>query len=261
MSADARPAHLTEAALSGLSKGLDTGMVLAAGLGSRMRPLTEHKPKPLLEVAGRSLFDRSLDRLGEVGVSRVVANLHYLPEQIREHWAAHPHSGMALAFSDESARLLDTGGGVRAALPLLDRPAFYTINGDNVWTAPEALGPLAGAWDPARMDALLLLVPIERTHGYTRAGDFSVDAAGRLVRRGAAARAPLVYTGAQVLSAGAFADAPEAPFSLNLVWDRLIASGRAFGCVCAGDWVDVGTPEGLQLATDLVSHSVECSTY
>ncbi len=236
---------------------LDAGMVLAAGLGTRMRPLTEHRPKPLLEVAGRCLLDRALDRLIEIGVRRAVVNLHYLGDQVRAHCArAWPPGGpLDLRLSDETDQLLETGGGAKAALPLIDRPAFYTINGDNVWSAPRALGPLADAWDPARMDALLLLIPIARTRGYTRAGDFALDAAGRLIRRGTAPSAPLVYTGAQIISARAFASAPSGPFSMNRIWDALIAEGRAYGCLADGDWVDVGAPPGLALAEDLVLSS------
>lgn len=235
---------------------LDAGMVLAAGKGTRMRPLTDHTPKPLLPVAGRTLLDRALDRLVEVGISRAVVNLHHLPEQMIAHCAARAAEPPEIRLSDETGALLETGGGVRAALPLLGGPAFLTINGDNIWTAPRALAPLRAAWDPERMDALLLLIPVARTVGYTRAGDFSLTEDGRLIRRGEAPIAPYVYTGAQVLTARSFEEAPDGAFSLNLIWDRLIRAGRAYGCLAEGDWVDVGTPEGLRLAEDLVSNGV-----
>lgn len=223
---------------------IDTAMVLAAGLGTRMRPLTEHTPKPLIPIAGRTLLDRALDRAAEIGARRAVVNLHHLPAQMRAHLAERPDT----VLSDETDLLLDTGGGVKRALPLIKREAFLVSNSDNVWTGPRAFAPLIETWRPEAMDALLLLVPIEATEGYTRAGDFTLDAAGRLARRGDAPRAPLVYTGAQILSARAFDGAPEGAFSLNLVWDRLIAEGRAFGCVHEGGWIDVGTPEGIAVA-------------
>ena len=219
-------------------------MILAAGLGTRMRHLTADRPKPLVPVLGRTLIDRTLDRVTEAGIDAAVVNLHYHPAMLRAHLA-----GRKVIFSDETDELLETGGGVAKALPLLgDRP-FMVVNSDNVWLGKNALLPLVEAWDAARMDALLLLVPVERAIGYSRAGDFSLDG-GRLVRRGEAARAPLVFTGAQILSPALFDDVPEGPFSLNLVWDRAIAAGRAFGIGHPSGWCDVGTPEGLSEAED-----------
>jgi MurNAc alpha-1-phosphate uridylyltransferase len=209
-----------------------------------MRHLTADRPKPLVPVLGRTLIDRTLDRVTEAGIDAAVVNLHYHPAMLRAHLA-----GRKVIFSDETDELLETGGGVAKALPLLgDRP-FMVVNSDNVWLGKNALLPLVEAWDAAAMDALLLLVPVERAIGYSRAGDFSLDG-GRLVRRGEAARAPLVFTGAQILSPALFDDVPEGPFSLNLVWDRAIAAGRAFGIGHPGGWCDVGTPEGLSEAED-----------
>lgn len=224
-------------------------IALAAGYGTRMRPLTDTTPKPLLKVGRRALLDRTIDRLEEVGVRRLVVNVHHHAEQMERHLNAHPR----VRISDERAELLETGGGVRRALPLLDAEAFYVANSDNVWIGPRAFAPLAEAWRPDQMDALLLLVPIERAYGYTRPGDFVLGDDGRLVRRGDAPRAPFVYSGAQILSARLFETAPDGAFSLNVVWDRALVAGRAFGVVHHGGWVDVGTPDGLALADRAVS--------
>jgi MurNAc alpha-1-phosphate uridylyltransferase len=216
-------------------------MVLAAGKGTRMRELTRARPKPLLEVAGRALLDHALDRVAEVRPARIVVNVHYLAGQVEAHLA-----GRDVLISDERAALLETGGGVRRALPLLGAGPAFVVNSDSVWTGGAPLPALAAAWDPARMDGLLLLVPREAARGYTRPGDFFLGEDGRLARRGGAERAPYVYTGAQIVRAGAFAVGPETgAFSANLVWDRMLAAGRLFGAVHRGGWVDVGTPEGL----------------
>ena len=220
-------------------------MVLAAGLGRRMMPLTADRPKPMVEALGVPLIDRTLDRLLELGVSRAVVNLHYLPGVLTRHLAGR--AAPRLAFSDETDLLMDTGGGIAQALPQLGSAPFLAVNSDNIWTGARPLAALIEAWDDASMDALLLMVPRERAIGYTRAGDFELDE-GRLRRRGEAPSAPYVFTGAQIVHPRAFADVPEGPFSMNLVWDRLIASDRARGVVQRGGWCDVGTPEGLRLA-------------
>lgn len=222
-----------------------TAMVLAAGFGTRMGALTAAKPKPMLPVNGRPLIDHALDRCVEAGVRRAVVNLHYRGDQIRDHLAKR--TGLSVLFSEE-AEILETGGGVIHAAPLLGADPFYTINSDAIWAGPQPLPCLAAAWDDDRMDALLLLVRRQDAVGYTRAGDFELTA-GRPVRRGAAASAPYVYTGAQILSPRALRHAPpQAAFSLNLIWDALLASGRLFAVVHDGPWVDVGTPDGLTLA-------------
>jgi MurNAc alpha-1-phosphate uridylyltransferase len=218
--------------------------VLAAGLGTRMRPLTETRPKALLEVGGRTLLDHALDRVAEAGVARAVVNAHHLAPMIHARVAARARPPETIV-SDESGLLLDTGGGAKAALPLLGPAPFFAVNSDAIWTGPAPLPALAAAWDPARMDALLLLVPRARARAYTRPGDFSLDADGQPRRRGEAPSAPFVYTGAQIIAPSAFAGAPEGPFSTNLVWDRLMTAGRLFAVVHQGGWVDVGTPAGL----------------
>jgi MurNAc alpha-1-phosphate uridylyltransferase len=210
-----------------------------------MGALTRDRPKPLIEVAGRALIDHALDHVAAAGIARAVVNLHYLGGQIREHLGAR--TAPEVIFSEE-AEILETGGGIVQALPLLGPSPFVTVNSDAIWTAPDPLAVLMAAWDPARMDAVLHLVPREAAIGYTRAGDFFCDADGRLTRRGNRSDAPYVFTGAQMITPEAFAGAPEGAFSTNIIWDRLIARGRLFGVVQAGSWVDVGTPDGLLLA-------------
>lgn len=226
--------------------GPDTAMVLAAGLGTRMKPLTNDCPKPLLKASGRTLVDRTLDAVEAIGVERAVVNLHYLPEMMRAHLGARPTP--AIEFSDESGLLLETGGGVVKALPMLGRDPFVIINSDNIWLGDNPLHGLKGAWQPDIMDVLLLLVPVETAVGYTRSGDFSLDERNHLVRRGERKTAPLVFSGAQIIKPEVFMNAPEGAFSLNVIWDKLIARGRAFGIVHDHGWCDVGTPGGLNLA-------------
>lgn len=231
-------------------KAPDAGMVMAAGRGTRMGALTERTPKPLLTVAGRPLIDHALDHLAAAGVRRAVVNLHHLGAMIRAHLAER--ATPEIVFSEE-AELLETGGGVAKALPLLGPRPFYVMNADAVWTGPPPLPPLAAMWDGERMGALLHLARRQDAIGYTRGGDFRLGADGRLTRRGGAAAAPYVFTGAQIVAPEAFADAPAGAFSTNLVWDRLIAAGRLFGVVHGGAWVDVGTPEGLRLAGEALA--------
>lgn len=228
-------------------------MVLAAGRGTRMRPLTDTRPKPLIEVAGRALIDHALDRVDAAGIPRAVVNIHHHADQMEAHLAGRARP--AVTLSDERAELLETGGGVARALPLLCAPAFFVLNSDAIWAGPEPLARLAEAWAamPADTAALMLLVPRADAAGYTRAGDFFLDVPGGVPRRrGAADKAPLVFTGAQILTAGAMglpaAGAPGTVFSLNPVWDALIAAGRLRAVVWTGVWVDVGTPAGIAVA-------------
>lgn len=219
-------------------------MVLAAGLGTRMRPLTEGCPKPLLPLAGRPMIDLALDQAAAAGVRRAVINLHYLGHLIRAHLAGRRNP--EVVFSEEQPEILDTGGGIARALPLLGPGPFHVVNSDSVWLGPNPLDLLARAWDPARMDALLLLVARERARAYVRAGDFFLAAEGGVPRRrGRSATAPYVYSGAQIIAPGAFAGSPPGAFSVNLVWDRLLAEGRLAAVTYPGTWIDVGTPAGL----------------
>ncbi|WP_454882803.1 nucleotidyltransferase family protein [Sphingomonas oryzagri] len=231
----------------------DTAMLLAAGLGKRMRPLTATRPKPLIEVGGRALLDHSLDRVRASGVKRVVVNVHYLADALEAHVRRHA-ADLDVTISDERPTLLETGGGVVHALPLLgDRP-FFVINSDNLWVdgPVDTLRLLAHRWDDAQMDALLLVVPLARATAHGGQGDFHMDAAGHLRRREPRRIAPFVYTGVQLVSPRLFADAPEGAFSTNILWDRAIASRRAFGVVHQGLWCDVGTPAAIPLAEELL---------
>ena len=224
-------------------------MVLAAGYGQRMRPLTLARPKPLVEVAGKALIDYGFERLRAAGVETAVVNVHYLPEQI-EAWAVR-QAAPRIIISDERGEILDTGGGIAHALPLLGGAPFFVINSDSFWVdeGEPALDRLRAAWDDERMDCLLLLSPIARTVGYDGAGDFVRDDDGRLARRAAVPEgAPLVYSGAYLVSPRLFEGAPKGKFSMNLLWDKAIAAGRLFGIEHRGRWLHVGTPEAIPLA-------------
>jgi N-acetyl-alpha-D-muramate 1-phosphate uridylyltransferase len=221
-------------------------MIMAAGLGTRMRPLTDHKPKPLVEVMGKPLIEHALEKLRLARVKKAVVNVHYLPDQIEAYLADHA-SDFEIAISDERTLLMETGGGLVQALPLIDSDPFYCINSDAIWTdgAVDSLTRLAHAWDSARMDGLLLLAPRARAFNHDGHGDFSLDAQGRLVRRGDAPVAPFVYTGIQLLARAFLDDAPSGPFSTNILWDRAIAKGRLFGLEHHGDWYDIGSPQSI----------------
>lgn len=219
-----------------------TAMVLAAGYGERMRPLTLTRPKPLIEVKGKALIDYGFDHLRAVGVTKVVVNAHYLPDQI-EAWA-RKQASPRIEISDERSLLLDTGGGVAHALPRLGLEPFFVINSDSFWidaTTP-ALARLRAAWSDA-VDCVLLLCPLENTVGYDGKGDFSLDQDGLVTRRG-----PLAYIGAYLVHPRLFAHAPAGKFSMNLLWDRAIAEGRLSGVVHDGRWFHVGTPDAIALA-------------
>ena len=228
-----------------------TAMVLAAGLGKRMRPLTASRPKPLIEVAGQPLLDHVLDKLAAAGVEKVVVNVHYLADAVEAHLAKNP-DGLKIAISDERALLLETGGGMVKAAPLIDADPFLVVNSDNLWIdgPADTLKLLASHWDDSKMDALLLLVPHARAQNHGGRGDFHMDREGRLRRRGRAHVGPFVYTGIQMISKRLLDGAPDGPFSANILWDRAIEEGRCFGAVHQGLWFDVGTPQSIR-ATEL----------
>ena len=228
-----------------------TAMVLAAGLGKRMRPLTASRPKPLIEVAGKALLDHLLERLGAAGVESVVVNVHYLADAVEAHLAKN-HHGLQVRISDERSLLLETGGGMVKAAPLIESDPFLVVNSDNLWIdgPADTLKLLASHWNGAKMDALLLLVPHARAQNHRGLGDFHMDRTGRLRRRDRSRVAPFVYTGVQIVSKRLLRDAPEGPFSTNLFWDRAIEEGRCFGAVHQGLWFDVGTPPAIK-ATEL----------
>lgn len=223
-------------------------MVLAAGYGQRMRPLTLVRPKPLIEVGGKPLIAYGFDRLREAGVGKVVVNVHYLPDQI-ETWAA-AQVGIDVAIADERPQILDTGGGIAHALTLLGNDPFFVINSDSFWVDRQtpALQRLRSAWNDDRMDCLLLLCPLGQTVGYDGQGDFVMDTDGRLLRSRMAAGQPLAYIGGYLVAPRLFENGPTGPFSMNLMWDRAIAAGRLYGISHSGTWLHVGTPEAIGLA-------------
>jgi N-acetyl-alpha-D-muramate 1-phosphate uridylyltransferase len=225
---------------------VQTAMVMAAGLGTRMRPLTDHMPKPLVKVAGKPLIEYAFDKLRLAGVGKAVVNVHYLPEQV-EAYVADNACDLDITISDERELLLETGGGLVKALPVIQGNPFFCINSDAIWTdgAVDALTRMAAHWDSVTMDGLLLLVPRERAFNHRGSGDFSTDELGRPIRRGAAPTAPFVHTGIQLLSRAFLNDAPTGPFSTNVLWDRAIAKGRLFALEHQGDWFDIGSPQAI----------------
>jgi N-acetyl-alpha-D-muramate 1-phosphate uridylyltransferase len=222
-------------------------MIFAAGFGTRMGALTADRPKPLIPVAGRPLIDHALEVASRAGAGRIIVNVHYLADQMEAHLA-----GRGVMISDERAQILETGGGLRAALPLLGAGPVAVLNSDGIWTGANPLAQLAAAWDD-RMEALLLLLPVTETKGHGAKGDFRLDNAGRISRgKGGEDH---VYIGAQILNPSRLADVPEAVFSLNRTWNDMIATGTAYGIVHHGGWCDVGHPDGIAEAEHLLHHA------
>ncbi|WP_295311257.1 nucleotidyltransferase family protein [Roseobacter sp.] len=213
-------------------------MLFAAGFGTRMRPLTDDRPKPMITVAGRPLIDHALALIRETSPDRIVVNLHYKPGPLITHL-----KGTDVVTVTEDPDILDTGGGLRNALPHLGTAPVLTMNPDAVWTGPNPLQALYDAWDGDRMDALLMCVPLAQTIGRSAPGDFSIGAGGHLNRGG-----DLVYGGVQIISTALLHDIPDPVFSLNRVWDLMHARGRLFGLVHSGRWCDVGHPDGIAAA-------------
>jgi MurNAc alpha-1-phosphate uridylyltransferase len=231
-------------------------MVLAAGLGLRMRPLTEKMPKPLVRVAGQPLLDHVLDKLEQAGVTEAVVNVHYLPDQIIDHVAGRKHPRVII--SDERDRVLGTGGGVVKALPLLDDAPFFHVNSDTMWIdgVRSNLERLAETFDPARMDILLLMAPTASSIGYSGRGDYSMLPDGALRARRENQVVPFVYAGAAIMSPSIFADAPKGEFSLTKMFDRAMEQERLFGLRLDGVWMHVGTPEAIHAAEEAFLESV-----
>lgn len=232
----------------------DLAMVLAAGLGKRMRPITDTIPKPLVRVAGKTLLDWGLDTLAASGVGRAVVNVHYFPEQIVDHVAAR--KSPRVVISDESAELLDSAGGIVNALPKLGSNPFYILNADTFWidAATPNLDRLALAWRPGAADILLMLADLDSATGHSGSTDFLMDKDGRLARsRGDPAG--LIYAGAAIVDPTIFASASPGPHSLNAYFDRAIASGRLFGLQMQGHWITVGTPDAIPLAEAAVAEA------
>jgi MurNAc alpha-1-phosphate uridylyltransferase len=232
----------------------ETAMVLAAGLGKRMRPLTDTRPKPLIEVAGKALLDWGLDSLAEAGVETAVVNVHYLGGQIADHVAARTRP--KIVISDESELLLDSAGGIVKALPLLGLRPFFVLNADTFWIdrGTPNLSRLALAWDSARMDILLMLCDFESATGHTGGSDFLRHAEGRLTRA-KGDPAGLIYAGVAIVDPAIFAGAAAEPHSLNLFFDRAIAAGRLFGLPLEGSWITVGTPDAIAPAEAAVAQA------
>lgn len=226
---------------------ITTAMILAAGLGKRMRPLTIHMPKPLIPVAGKTMLSRVFNHLDEANISKRVVNTHYLASHIAQ---AVP---LGTLISHEEI-LLDTGGGIKNALPLLGENVFFVLNGDSVWTKSETLQIIGNLWDDSKMDALLLLIKRENAHGYQGNGDFFMETTGKLSRCGKAPDAPYVYGGVHLLHPRLFENSPSGPFSLNLIWDKALEKNRLFGVLHDGQWFHIDTPEALKRYEPLVAN-------
>ena len=239
-----------------MSKSLasDVAMVLAAGLGTRMRPLTLERPKPLVEVAGRTMVDHCLDKLADAGVARAVVNVHHFPGMVKDHLRAR--TAPVVSISDESGQLLETGGGMVNALPLLAADPFFCVNSDNLWVdgPQDVFRQLSAAWKPAAMDALLLLVPHTRAANHKGKGDFHMDGAGRITLRRSGRIAPFIYSGIQLVSQRLLRDAPLGPFGTMLLWKRAMAEGRLYGVSHLGLWYEVGSPEAIAPTEEALLH-------
>lgn len=232
---------------------ISQAIVLAAGLGKRMRPITDRIPKPMVEVAGRSLINRALDQLEAFGINKVAVNTSYKAEMLEAHLAERPSPVLAISRETEP---LETGGGIFKALSLLEAGPFISMNSDTICVDGDepALARLVAAWNPDEMDVLMLLHPTDKAIGYPGAGDFVRAEGGRIRRRGADVRAPHVFTGIQVLHPRIFQNCPAEPFSMNVLYDRMIGADGYFNRIATvvhdGDWLHVGDPEGLEWADD-----------
>jgi len=223
-------------------------MIFAAGFGTRMGALTEAQPKPMIRVAGRPLIDHALEQAVAAGADPIVVNLHYLGDQLAAHLADRP-----VLFSWEREKILETGGGLRKALPLLGPGPVATLNSDAAWTGDNAITQLEAAWDETTMDALLLIAPPERTVGHTAPPAFSRDERGRLSRHSITGGAGYVYTGAQIIKTDMLAGIPDEVFSMWRLWEPMMAARRMYGVIHQGGWCDVGQPESIALAEQLLS--------
>ena len=238
-----------------MSATVETAMVMAAGLGKRMRPLTATRPKPLVRVAGRPLIDHAFERIADAGIDHVVVNVHYLADALEAHLRGGDWP-FEVEISDERAQLLETGGGLVQAQHLFRGDPIACVNSDNIWTdgPVNAITLLANRWDDAAMDALLLVVPQARATGHGGRGDFHMDKVGRLSRRRAGKIAPFVYTGIQLVSKRLLRDPPPSPFGTMILWERAIVEGRLFGLSHGGQWFDVGTPAAIPVVEADLGH-------
>ncbi|MBZ6077505.1 nucleotidyltransferase family protein [Microvirga puerhi] len=230
-----------------------TAIVLAAGLGKRMLPITATMPKPLVRVGGRTLIDFALDKLHEAGIGKVVVNVHHFADMLETHLRTRklPH----IVISDERDAVLETGGGVKKALPLLGNAPFITFNSDSIWTegSQPNLSRLVAAWNPETMDVLMLVAPLSTSIGYEGRGDFSMNPDGRLQRRKGDESVPFVYAGVAIVKPELVTDTPEGPFSANFFYDRAIARGRLHGLRLDGQWLHVGEPQAIAEAEECLA--------
>ncbi|MBS0271902.1 MAG: nucleotidyltransferase family protein [Proteobacteria bacterium] len=231
---------------------IKTAMILAAGLGQRMRPLTNTIPKPLVSVAGKCMLERAFEHIKSAGISKIVVNSHYLAPLIEEFIKKNYPDTLV---SHEEI-LLETGGGIKKALPLIGEGAFFSLNGDSIWTGANSLIAMEKLWDPIKMDALLLLIPRDKAYGYIGKGDFSISENGQLARPEKGQEAPYVYIGVQITHSAFFDGAPEGAFSLNVLWNKSLTQGRLYGCVHQGDWFHISTPEDLRAFEPMVGMSI-----
>jgi N-acetyl-alpha-D-muramate 1-phosphate uridylyltransferase len=217
-------------------------MMFAAGFGTRMRHLTQDQPKPMVKVAGRPLIDHALDLASAIAPDRIVANLHYKPDPLLAHL-----KGRNVQTIVEDPDILETGGGLRNALPLLGKGPVFTMNTDAIWAGPNPLAMLQDAWNPAIMDALLIGIPTAQAVGHSGTGDFVMDQDGRLTRGPG-----VIYGGVQIIKTDLLETIPDRAFSLNLLWDKMLTMGRMYGVRYTGKWCDVGHPEGITLAENML---------
>ncbi|MBY0501566.1 MAG: nucleotidyltransferase family protein [Alphaproteobacteria bacterium] len=228
---------------------IQSAMILAAGFGKRMRPITETLPKPLISVGGKSLLERTFEHVRKADISNIVVNTHHLAPLVEEA-AKKLHPATQISYEKV---LLETGGGIKKALPLLlSEKSFFTLNGDSIWSGPNSLTYMEKAWDEEKMDALLLLVPREKAQGYKGKGDFFLSNDGLLTRPSQNEWAPYVYIGVQLTSSFLFQDSPDGSFSLNIVWDKALRKGRLYGYVHQGEWFHMSTPEDLKKYGSLI---------
>ena len=228
-------------------------MIMAAGLGTRMRPLSGERPKPLVEVGGKALIDHAIDRLVAAGVTMIVVNIHYMAEMLKEHLATR--KDVEIRFSDESGELLGTGGGVVKALAQFGGEPFFIHNSDTIWVEGygAALERMKARWNADAMDALLLMAPMVTAMGYEGGGDFMMDPTGRLSRVPQGRVSPFAFPGVQIVHPRLFDNPPSGKFSTNVMWDRAIEKGRLFGVRLDGVWIHVGTPQAVADANDFLS--------
>lgn len=232
-----------------------SAIVFAAGLGKRMRPITDTLPKPLVKVGGKAMLDFGLDALAEAGIENAIVNVHHLADQVERH--LRDRKAPRILISDERDALLETGGGARKALPLLGEAPFLTVNSDTLWLEKSSnIARLIAAWQPEKMDMLLLLAERATSIGFDGKGDFLRDDCGRLTRRGIAPQAPYAYAGIGIVKPSLFVDTPDGAWSLNLLFDRAIAQGRLFGHILDGVWLHVGTPQTIPLAEARIAKGV-----